>query len=119
MKAIQLAIQPIIQMDQKEHLENIGSHEAEDIGSYEAKLKMDGSCLNHEDNVLHDDLKLPQGPITRSRAKKFKQALQGFMRNIWDNHAHEDPIHFEVLNGSLIEAKWALFNIFEVQILSE
>ena len=80
---------------------------------------MDGSYLNHEDNILHDDLKLSQGLITRSSAKKFKKALQGFMRNIWDNHAHEDPIHFEGLKESLTEAKWALFNIFEVQILSE
>ena len=90
-----------------------------DGGTHGGNSKMDGSCLNHEDNVLHDDLKLPQGPITRSRAKKFKEALQGFMRNIWDNHAHEDPIRFEGLNGSLIEAKWALCNILEVQILSE
>ena len=60
---------------------------------------LDGPYLNHEDNALNDDLKLPQGPITRSRAKKFKEALQGFMRNIWDNHAYEDPIRFEGLNG--------------------
>ena len=91
MKAIQPAIQPIIQMDQKEHTEDIGSHED--------KLMLDGPYLNHKDNALNDDLKLPQGPITRSRAKKFKEALQGFMRNIWDNHAYEDPIHFEGLNG--------------------
>ena len=55
-------------------------------GSHRGNSKMDGTCLNHEDNVLHDDLKLSQGPITRSHAKKFKEALQGFMRNIWDNH---------------------------------
>ena len=65
-------------MDQKEHIEDIGSHED--------KLMLDGPYLNHEDNALNDDLKLPQGPITRSRVKKFKEALQGFMRNIWDNH---------------------------------
>ena len=111
MKAIQLEIQPIILMDQKAHIEDIGSHEAQ--------LKLDGPYLNHKDNALNDDLKLPQGPITTSRAKKFKEALQGFMRNIWDNQAYEDPIHFEGLNGSLIEVKWALFNILEVQILSE
>lgn len=52
------AVQPIIQMDQKGHIEDSGSHEA--------KLKLDGTCLNHEDNVLNnddyalnDDLKLP------------------------------------------------------------
>ena len=68
---------------------------------------------------MNDDLKLPQGPITRSRTKKFKEALQGFMRNIWANNVFKDLIHFEGINGSLIEAKWALFNILEVQILSE
>ena len=41
------------------------------------------------------------------------------MKIVWANHAHEDPIRFEGLNGSLIEAKWALCNILEVQILSE
>ena len=40
------------------------------------------------------------------------------MKTAWANHAHEDSIRFEGLNGSLIEAKWALFNILEVQILS-
>jgi hypothetical protein len=88
-------------------------------GSRGGNSKIDVSSLNDEDNVLNDDLKLPQGPITRSRAKKFKEALQGLMKSVWANHAHEDPIHFEGFKGSLIEAKWALFNILEVQILSE
>ena len=56
MKAIQPTIQLIIQMDQKEHIRDIGSHEAEDIGSHEAKLKLDGLYLNHEVNVLNDVL---------------------------------------------------------------
>ena len=51
MKAIQPTIQPIIQMDQKEHIEDIGSHED--------KLMLDRPYLNHEDNALNDDLKLP------------------------------------------------------------
>ena len=63
MKTIQPEIQPIIQMDQKEHIEDIGSHEA--------KLKLDGTYLNHQDNVLndevnvfYDDLKPLKGSIT-------------------------------------------------------
>ena len=89
MEAIQPAIQPIIQMDQKEHIEDIGSHEA--------KLKLDGPYLNHqgnvtndEVNVFYDDLKLLKGSITISHRKrfkeiscaKFKEALQDFMKNI-------------------------------------
>ena len=85
-------------------------------GSHEGNSKMDGSCLNHEDKVFYYDLKLPQGPITRSRGKKFKEALQGFMRNIWDNHAHEDSKRFNGFCGSEIKAKWALFNILAVHV---
>ena len=128
------AIQPIIQMDQKEHLDDIGSHEAEDIGSHEAKLKLDGPYLNHqgnvtndEVNVFYDDLKLPKGSITISHGKKFKEisraklkeALQGCMKNIWANHAHEDSIHFKGFCGSEIEAKWALFNILAVHVFDD
>ena len=110
-KEIQPAIQPIIQMDQKEHIE--------DIGSDEDKLKLDGPYLNHEDNALSDDLKLHQSPITISYTKKFQDVLQGFMKTILANHEHEDPKRFNGFCGSEIEAKWALFNILEVQILSE
>ena len=90
-------------MDQKEHIEDIGSHEA--------KLKLDGPYLNHEDNALSDDLK---SPITISYTKKFQDVLQGFMKTVWANHAHEDSKCFNGFYGSEIEAKWALFNILEV-----
>ena len=92
MKAIQPRIQPIIQMDQKEHIEDIGSHED--------KLKLDRPYLNHEDNTLNDDLKLHQSPITISHTKKFQDVLQDFMKTVWANHTHEDSIHFEGLYGS-------------------
>ena len=110
-KAIQPAIQPIIQMDQKEHIE--------DIGSYEDKLKLDGPYLNHEDNALSDDLKLHQSPITISHTKKFQNILQDFMKTVWANHAHEDSKHFNGFCGSEIEAKWALFNILAVQVFDD
>ena len=64
-KEIQPAIQPIIQMDQKEHIEDIRLHEAKDIGSHEDKINLDRLYLNHEDNALNDDLKLHQSPITK------------------------------------------------------
>ena len=95
------AIQPIIQMDQKDHIEDIGSHEA--------KLKLDGPYLNHqgnamndEVNVFDDDLKLLKGSTTISHRKRFKEisraklkeALQGCMKNIRANHGHEDLKRF-------------------------
>ena len=66
------AIQPIIQMDQKQHIEDFGLHEA--------KLKLDGTYLNHQGNVMNDevnvfddDLKLLKGSITISHGKRFKE----------------------------------------------
>ena len=126
MKAIQLEILPIILMDQKEHIEDIGSHEA--------KLKLDGPYLNHQGNVMndevnvfYDDLKLLKGSITISHGKRFKEisreklneALQGCMKNIWANHAHEDSKHFNGFYRSKIEAKWALFNILAVHVFDD
>jgi len=35
--------------------------------------------LNH----AKDPLKVPRGPITRAKAKKFKEALNEFVQNIW------------------------------------
>ena len=95
-------------MDQKEHIEDIGSHED--------KLKLDRPYLNHGDNALNDDLKLHQSPITISHTKKFQDVLQDFMKTVWANHEHEDSIHFEGFCGSEIETKCALFNILAVHV---
>ena len=100
MEVIQPAIQPIIQMDQKDHIEDIRSHETKDIGSHEAKFKLDGLYLNHEVNVLN-------------------VVLQDFLKNIWANHAYEDPKYFEDFCGSQIEAKWALFNILAFHVFDD
>ena len=104
MEAIQPAIQLIIHMDQKEHIEDIGSHEDE--------LKLDRPYLNHGDNAL----KLHQSPITIQHTKKFQDVLQDFMKTVWANHAHEDSKRFNGFCGSEIEAKWALFNILAVHV---
>ena len=42
-----------------------------------------------------------------------------YKKTILANHEHEDPKRFNGFCGSEIEAKWALFNILEIQILSE
>ena len=106
-------------MNRNEAKEAIHPNNGMDGGRHGGNSKIDGSYLNYEDNVLNDDLKLPQSPITGSRAKKFKETVQGFMRNIWANHAHKDSIHFEGFCGSKIEAKWALFNILAVQVFDD
>ena len=113
-------------MDQKQHIKDIGLHEA--------KLKLDGPYLNHQGNVMndevnvfYDDLKLLKGSITISYGKRFKEmsraklneALQGCMKNIWANHAHEDSKRFNDFYGSEIEAKWALFNILAVHVFDD
>ena len=93
---------------------------------HEAKLKLDGTYLNHQGNVMNDevnslsdDLKLHQSPITIKHIKKFQDVLQDFMKTVWANHAYEDSIRFKGFCGSEIEAKWALFNILAVQVFDD
>jgi hypothetical protein len=37
---------------------------------------------------LKDPLQVPDGPITRSRAKKIKEAMQGLVQSIWAEFAN-------------------------------
>jgi hypothetical protein len=37
---------------------------------------------------LKDPLQVPDGPITRSRAKKIKDAMQGLVQSIWAEFAN-------------------------------
>jgi hypothetical protein len=37
---------------------------------------------------LKDPLQVPNGPITRSRAKKIKEAMQGLMQSTWTKFAN-------------------------------
>ena len=55
-------------------------------------LSIDLCCLwKHNDadqpntkrNHVNDPLEVPIGPITRARAKKLKEALNGLVQNIW------------------------------------
>ena len=39
--------------------------------------------LADEDEFVQDPLSLPNGPITRLRAKRFKEALNGLIQEIW------------------------------------
>lgn len=40
--------------------------------------------------TLKDPLQVPDGPITRSRAKKIKEAMQGLVQSTW-NEASKSP----------------------------
>lgn len=37
-------------------------------------------------SILSDPLQIPSGPITRARTKRFKEALNGLVQDIWPNH---------------------------------
>jgi hypothetical protein len=39
---------------------------------------------NQSGPSLKDPLQVPDGPITRSRAKKIKEAMQGLVQSTWD-----------------------------------
>jgi hypothetical protein len=43
----------------------------------------DADQTNTKRNHANDPLEVPIGPITRARAKKLKEALNGFVQNIW------------------------------------
>jgi hypothetical protein len=43
----------------------------------------DADQTNTKRNHANDPLEVPIGPITRARAKKLKETLNGFVQNIW------------------------------------
>ena len=52
------------------------------IWSWEDNLS-DTDQPNTKRNHANDPLEMPIGPITRARAKKLKEALNGLVHNIW------------------------------------
>ena len=38
--------------------------------------------------TIHDPLNVPNGPITRSRAKKIKEAMAGLVQSTWVEFGH-------------------------------
>ena len=38
--------------------------------------------------TVHDPLNVSDGPITRSRAKKFKEAMDGLVQSTWAKFGH-------------------------------
>ena len=56
---------------------------------------------------LKDLLQVPDGPITRSRAKKIKEAMQGLVQSTWDEASKsptmQDPL--QVPNGPITRSR--------------
>ena len=53
------------------------------------KLKFDESFGGSIGEVtVHDPLDVPDGPITRSRAKKIKEAMTGLVQSTWAEFGH-------------------------------
>ena len=53
----------------------------ENLAHFCLKSPLDG---NQSGPSLKDPLQVPDGPITRSRAKKIKEAMQGLVQSTWD-----------------------------------
>ncbi|KAF7838913.1 zinc ion binding nucleic acid binding protein [Senna tora] len=64
--------------------------------------------VDMDQNANQDDLHLPTGPITRGKAKRIKQAMQGLMKQV-----HGDEVDLEELG---MEQKLKAVNILQVQL---
>jgi hypothetical protein len=51
---------------------------------------------------LKDPLQVPDGPITRSRAKKIKEAMQGLVQSTWDEVSKSPTIKVGLKEGEPI-----------------
>jgi hypothetical protein len=51
---------------------------------------------------LKDPLQVPDGPITRSRAKKIKEAMQGLVQSTWDQPSKSPTIKVGLKEGEPI-----------------
>ena len=63
-------------------------------------------CINCDGDQggssLKDPLQVPNGPITRSRAKKIKEAMQGLVQSTWDEGSKSPTIKVGLKEGEPI-----------------
>jgi hypothetical protein len=57
---------------------------------------------NQNGPSLKDPLQVPDGPITRSRAKKIKEAMQGLVQSTWDEASKSPTIKVGLKEGEPI-----------------
>uniref|UniRef100_A0A2N9I319 Reverse transcriptase domain-containing protein n=1 Tax=Fagus sylvatica TaxID=28930 RepID=A0A2N9I319_FAGSY len=65
-------------------------------------LKERGNDGNQGGPSLKDPLQVPDGPITRSRAKKIKEAMQGLVQSTWDEASKSLTIKVGLKEGEPI-----------------
>uniref|UniRef100_A0A2N9JAA8 Reverse transcriptase n=1 Tax=Fagus sylvatica TaxID=28930 RepID=A0A2N9JAA8_FAGSY len=61
-----------------------------------------GNDGNQGGPSLKDPLQVPDGPITRSRAKKIKEAMQGLVQSTWDEASKSPTIKVGLKEGEPI-----------------
>uniref|UniRef100_A0A2N9IMV7 CCHC-type domain-containing protein n=1 Tax=Fagus sylvatica TaxID=28930 RepID=A0A2N9IMV7_FAGSY len=61
-----------------------------------------GNDGNQGGPSLKDPLQVPDGPITRSRAKKIKEAMQGLVQSTWDEASKSPTIKVGLKEGESI-----------------
>jgi hypothetical protein len=61
-----------------------------------------GNDGNQSGSSLKDPLQVPDGPITRSRAKKIKEAMQGLVQSTWDEASKSPTIKVGLKEGEPI-----------------
>ena len=71
---------------------NISDLSPFDVGedSWSNPFEERGNDGNQGGSSLKDPLQVPDGPITRSRAKMIKEAMQGLVQSTWDE-ANKSP----------------------------
>ena len=57
---------------------------------------------NQSGSSLKDPLQVPDGPITRLRAKKIKEAMQGLVQSTWDEVSKSPTIKVGLKEGEPI-----------------
>uniref|UniRef100_A0A2N9HUW5 CCHC-type domain-containing protein n=1 Tax=Fagus sylvatica TaxID=28930 RepID=A0A2N9HUW5_FAGSY len=71
----------------------------EDTCDDDVEYPVDG---NQSGPTLKDPLQVPDGPITRSRAKKIKEAMQGLVQSTWDEASKSPTIKVGLKEGEPI-----------------
>uniref|UniRef100_A0A2N9IT46 CCHC-type domain-containing protein n=1 Tax=Fagus sylvatica TaxID=28930 RepID=A0A2N9IT46_FAGSY len=73
-----------------------------DEDSWSNPFEERGNDGNQGGPSLKDPLQVPDGPITRSRAKKIKEAMQGLVQSTWDEASKSPTIKVGLKEGEPI-----------------
>jgi hypothetical protein len=83
---------------------NVSNLSPFDVGgdSWSNPFEERGNDGNQGEPSLKDPLQVPDGPITRSRAKKIKEAMQGLVQSTWDEASKSPTIKVGLKEGEPI-----------------